>query len=158
MQRYTFYLFLETALHVSGGISTHHQEYIQLYLQYLALVRPLPLPAAIVDELERSSNSSTTAVTVSQVPYAVDTFVCVPDDGWRWHPKHVEQFPEINKLRNVVSCWIYIRVCLRWNTRWRIVCYSYHSYISCISQRMHAIKYNKTQFMKSIKLPYVSVT
>jgi hypothetical protein len=26
MQRYTVYLYLETALHVSGGISTHHQE------------------------------------------------------------------------------------------------------------------------------------
>jgi len=32
MQRYTVYSPLETALHVSGGISTHHQEHIQLYL------------------------------------------------------------------------------------------------------------------------------
>ena len=52
-QRYTVYLFLETALHVSGGTSTHHQEHIQLYLQHLALVRPLLLPAAIVEELEQ---------------------------------------------------------------------------------------------------------
>ena len=52
MQRYTVYLYLETALHVSGGISTHHQEHTQLYLQYLVLVRPLLLPAAIVEELE----------------------------------------------------------------------------------------------------------
>ena len=28
MQRYTVYLSLETALYVSGGISTHHQEHI----------------------------------------------------------------------------------------------------------------------------------
>jgi hypothetical protein len=28
MQRYTIYLYLETAVHVSGGISTHHQERI----------------------------------------------------------------------------------------------------------------------------------
>jgi len=28
MQRYTVYLFLETALCVSGGISTHHKEHI----------------------------------------------------------------------------------------------------------------------------------
>ena len=28
----------ETALHVSGGISTHHQEHTQLYLQHLELV------------------------------------------------------------------------------------------------------------------------
>ena len=27
MQRYTVYLYLETALHVSGGTSTHHQEH-----------------------------------------------------------------------------------------------------------------------------------
>jgi hypothetical protein len=32
MQRYTVYLCLETALHVSGGTFTHHQERIQLYL------------------------------------------------------------------------------------------------------------------------------
>jgi len=38
MQHYTVYLYLETALHVSGGISTHRQEHTQLYLQYLALV------------------------------------------------------------------------------------------------------------------------
>ena len=34
MQLYTVYLCLETALHVSGGTSTHHQERIQLYLQW----------------------------------------------------------------------------------------------------------------------------
>jgi len=28
------------------------------------------------------------------VPDPVDTVVCAPDDGWRYHPKHVEQFPE----------------------------------------------------------------
>ena len=27
--------------------------------------------------------------------------------GWRYHPKHVKQFPEINKRCNVASCWIY---------------------------------------------------
>ena len=38
--------YLETALHVSGGTSTHHQELIQLYLQHLEFVTPLLLPAA----------------------------------------------------------------------------------------------------------------
>jgi hypothetical protein len=33
MQPYNVYLYLKTALHVSGGNSTHHQERIQLYLQ-----------------------------------------------------------------------------------------------------------------------------
>ena len=45
MQRYTVYL--ETALHVSGGTSTHHQERKQLYLQNLVFVTPLLLPAAV---------------------------------------------------------------------------------------------------------------
>jgi hypothetical protein len=52
MQRYTVYLYLETALHVSGGTSTHHQEHIQLYLQYLVFLTPLLLSAAIVEDLE----------------------------------------------------------------------------------------------------------
>jgi hypothetical protein len=52
MHRYTVYLCLETALHVSGGTFTHHQERIQLYLQHLVFVTPLLLSAAIVEELE----------------------------------------------------------------------------------------------------------
>jgi len=35
------------------------------------------------------------AVTMWQIPNAVDTVACAPDDGWRYHPKHVEQFPGI---------------------------------------------------------------
>jgi hypothetical protein len=52
MQSYTDYLYLETALHVLGAISTHHQERIQLYLQHLVFVTPLLLSAAFVEELE----------------------------------------------------------------------------------------------------------
>jgi hypothetical protein len=44
---------------------------------------------------------------VWQIPDAVDTVVCAPDDGWKYHPKHVEQFPNINKLCDVASWWIY---------------------------------------------------
>ena len=43
----TVYLYLETALHVSGGTSIHHQERTQLYLQHLVFVTRLKLPAAI---------------------------------------------------------------------------------------------------------------
>ena len=68
MQRYTLYLNLETAVHFSGGTSTHHQERIQLYLQHLVFITPLLLS--------------------------------------------VEQFPDINKLCNVASCWIYIGILL----------------------------------------------
>ena len=44
--------YLETALHVSGGTITHHQERKQLYLQHLVFVTPLLLSAAIVEVLE----------------------------------------------------------------------------------------------------------
>jgi hypothetical protein len=52
MQSYTVYLYLETALHISGGNANHHRERIQLYLQHLVFVTPLLLSAAIVEELE----------------------------------------------------------------------------------------------------------
>jgi hypothetical protein len=44
--------YLETALHVSGGTSTHHQEHKQIYLQHLVFVTPLLLSAALVKEVE----------------------------------------------------------------------------------------------------------
>ena len=57
-----------------------------------------------------------TGLSVLWVAYAthstVDTVACAPDDGWKYHPKHVEQFPDINKLCNVASCWIYIGIYL----------------------------------------------
>ena len=44
--------YLETALYVSGGTTTHHRECKQLYLQHLVFVTPLLLSAAIVEDLE----------------------------------------------------------------------------------------------------------
>jgi hypothetical protein len=44
--------YLETALLVSSGTTTHHQKRRQLYLQHLVFVTPLLLSAAIVEELE----------------------------------------------------------------------------------------------------------
>jgi hypothetical protein len=43
---------------------------------------------------------------------AVDTVVCAPNDGWKYHPKHADQFPDINKLCNVTSCWIHVGILL----------------------------------------------
>jgi hypothetical protein len=66
MQLYTVYLYLETALHVSGGTSTHHQERIQLYLQYLVFVTPLPLSGVRhPQQTQTCSNSSTIAADSS---------------------------------------------------------------------------------------------
>ena len=55
------------------------------------------------------------AVTVWLVPDVVDTVVRAPDDGWRYHPKHVEQFTDTNKLCIVASCWTvtdYVKISL----------------------------------------------
>jgi hypothetical protein len=52
MQRYTVYLYLEIALHVSGGTSTHHRGPIQLYLQHQVFLTTLLLSVAIVEQLE----------------------------------------------------------------------------------------------------------
>jgi len=44
--------YLESALHVSGGTITHHQERKHAYLQHLIFVTSLQLSAAIVKEVE----------------------------------------------------------------------------------------------------------
>jgi len=43
---------------------------------------------------QTSSSTSTIAAGVWQMQDAIDTVVCTPDDGWRYHPKHLEQFPD----------------------------------------------------------------
>jgi hypothetical protein len=68
MQRSKIFSYLETALHASGGTSTHHQERIQLYLQHLVIVTPLLLSNAIVRHTQHTqtgSNSSTVAADSS---------------------------------------------------------------------------------------------
>jgi hypothetical protein len=47
--------YLKTALHISGGTTTHHQEGIQLYLQHLVFVTPLLLSAAIAPILPQDA-------------------------------------------------------------------------------------------------------
>ena len=48
-------LFIFTdALHVSGGSSAHHQEHKTVHTAS-GIVKPILLPAAIVDEMERKN-------------------------------------------------------------------------------------------------------
>ena len=58
--------------------------------------------------LQPSSEAHITAstVTVSWMPDTVDSVIWAPDDGWKYHPKHVEKFIDIDKLYIVASCWI----------------------------------------------------
>ena len=61
MQQYTVYLYLQTALHVSGGICTHHQ-LISVYLQYLVLLGPLLLPVVRMSGWELLTAGSSTGL------------------------------------------------------------------------------------------------
>jgi hypothetical protein len=67
--------YLETALHVSGGTTTHHQECKQLYLQHLVFVTPLPLPAAIAAGSSMAVFDSLPAASTS---FRVSSSVFVP--------------------------------------------------------------------------------
>jgi len=72
-QRYTVY-FIWKLLYMFRVVPQLIRRATQLYLQHLVFVR--------------------------QIPDAVDTVVCAPDDGLWYHPKHVEQFPDkINCVR-----------------------------------------------------------
>jgi hypothetical protein len=89
MLRYTVYLYLENALHVSGDIITHHQERIQLYLQHLLFVTLLLLPAAIVEELKLVR-------------------VCC---GWRTYPRNVSVRNEKSRIMDAEDTVGNIRIC-----------------------------------------------
>ena len=71
--------YLETALHVSGGTTTHHQERIQLSTAS-GICHTVTATCSAVSTLPRWRQ---VAVTVRQIPDAVDTVVCFPDDGCR---------------------------------------------------------------------------
>jgi len=49
-------------------------------------------------------------VMVSLMPNTVNTVLWAPDDGWKYHPKHVERLTDINKLCTVASCCIIIAI------------------------------------------------
>jgi hypothetical protein len=52
------------------------------------------------------------------MPDAVDTDVCAPGNGWRYHPKHVEQFPDeincitLHLVRYILEYWNRISPCV----------------------------------------------
>jgi hypothetical protein len=103
-------LYLETALHVSGGTSTHHQEGIQLYLQHLVFVTPLLLLAAIA----AGSSNSLTNTRCSRYSY-----LC----SWWWvvvPPETCRAVTRYNKLRNVPSFRICIGIFLRCTDPWKL--------------------------------------
>ena len=102
--------YLKTALHVSGGTSTHHQVRKQLYIQHLVFVISLLLPAAIA---AGSSNGRTNTRCYR--------YSCLR--SWWWvevPPETCRAVSRQNKLCNVASCWMYIRILLRCTDPWTL--------------------------------------
>jgi hypothetical protein len=92
--------YLETALRVLGGTTTHHQARKQLYLQHLVCVTTLLLPAAI------AAGSS----------YVVKHRWCCRYSclrSWWWEGVSPETYRAVsrsNKRCNVASCRTYVRI------------------------------------------------
>jgi hypothetical protein len=103
LQCYTVYYIWKTALHVSVGTSTHHQDCTQLYLQHLVFVTPLLLLAAIVTNTRCCRYSCMCSWWWVEVP-----------------PKTCRAVSRYNKLSNVASCWIYIGIFLRCTDPWTL--------------------------------------
>jgi hypothetical protein len=139
MQRYTVYLYLETALHVSGGTSTHRQERIQLYLQHMVVVTPLLLSALSwkswnrferavgglrqPQHIQTGSNSSTIATDSSNgvTNTRCRRYSCMCSLWWvEVPPETCRAVSSINKLCNVASCWIYIGIYSQCTDLWTL--------------------------------------
>ena len=95
------------------------------YVQFVYICKPLYMFRVVSSPIIRSSShcihwtgtavpiqsrSRQVAVTVLLVLHEVDTVTWAADDGWRYHPKHVERFIITNKLYVVASCWTIIGI------------------------------------------------
>ena len=94
MQRYTIYLFLWNAQHVSDGSFAHHQELKTVY---------------------------TAAGTLSKYFDKIPDDVYTVLSSWWWAkepPETCRTFHRINKLCNFASCWLYLKTRLRCTNTW----------------------------------------
>jgi len=109
---FSIYLFLWIALHVSGGSSAHHQEHKTVHTAS-GIVKPILLLATIMDEMERSSISSTIVASSSiglTIPDAVCTVLC----SWWWAEeppetcRAIHRNKQIEKTLHLVGCTLQI--------------------------------------------------
>ena len=113
-----------------GWYFTHHQQLITLYLQYLALIRLVLLPATCRElgwagsPAKFTTGSNTDLINARYCRYSVMS-------SWWWvkyRRKNVEQLTGLNKLYSVPSCWIIIAILYdarsterkkKWNGCWQ---------------------------------------
>ena len=123
MQQYTVYLYLKTALYVSDGISTHHHELISLYLQYLALLRPILLPVVHVTGWYTTGSSN----GLSNVRY------CRYSDksSWWWVEIPPETCRAVCRYKYTVYC------CILFDNYW----HKFHHHTNLSSKRRILLPY-----------------
>jgi hypothetical protein len=68
------------ALHVSGGISAHHQELVKLYVQ----------PSALAEQFQPIHTTGRQQESTT-IPKAAHTVLYAPNDGRKYRPRHVER-------------------------------------------------------------------
>jgi hypothetical protein len=99
MERYIVYLYLKTALHISGGTSTHHNKRIQLYLEHLVFVTPLLLSAAIVEKLEPTGLSVLWVACWNTLKMRVPINVKSPNNTSKWQMGFNSAFKGLKETR-----------------------------------------------------------
>ena len=97
-QRYTIYLFLWNALHVSDGFSAHHQKLKTVY---------------------KTSGTLSNIYYYLPLSWQVAIKVWAPDDGQRNCLKLLEHFTEVNKMCNSASLWLYLEIRLGCTDPWK---------------------------------------
>jgi hypothetical protein len=92
MQRYTIFFITVNALHVSGGVSAHHQELKTVHIAsgicQACLLLQLAVAASKIDA------------------------VCTVLSSWWWAEKPPETCRTLTVIRifyNVASCWLYLK-------------------------------------------------
>ena len=99
-----FFKFLHTFL-ISSNLATRQTNHRLLDVFHY------PVGGVRHPQHTQTGSNSSTIATVWQIPDTVDTVVRPPDDGWWYHPKHVEQFPDkINCVTLHLVGYIYIYI------------------------------------------------
>jgi hypothetical protein len=106
----------QTTVSTASGYLSHRYCYLPLSCKSWNRFECAGGGARHPQHTQTRSNSSTIAADSSNGvtnTRSCRRVVCAPDEGWKYHPKYVEQFSDINKLCKFAYCWIYSGIYLR---------------------------------------------
>ena len=99
----------------SSGETTVFMRHLALVMDYCLVCRsicsciPDSHPYNVTGQ-ELVSSCPVTSTTGCSYGFTNARCCGAPDDGWRYHLKHVEWYTDINKLYIVASCWTTISI------------------------------------------------